>query len=62
MTEEEFYQNAAINAMQGLMEIGGKLGFVMDTLPKFLAEQSFNIADKMLEEYKKRRSKNGLDS
>ena len=62
MTEEEFYQSAAINAMQGLMEIGGKLGFVVDALPKFLAEQSFNIADEMLKEYKKRRPKSGLNS
>ena len=55
MTEEEFYQNAALEAMQGLMEIGwGKLGAVIDALPEFLAKHSFNIADKMLEEYKKR--------
>ncbi len=36
MTEEEFYQNAAISAMQGLMEIGGKLGLVIDAFPEFL--------------------------
>lgn len=59
MTEEEFYQNAALEAMQGLMEIGwGKLGLVIDAFPEFLAEHSFNIADKMLEEYK-RRKQNG---
>jgi hypothetical protein len=55
MTDEEFYQNAALEAMQGLMEIGGKLGLVIDAFPNFLAEHSFNIADKMLEEYKRRR-------
>ena len=54
MTEEEFYQNAALEAMQGLMEVGGKLGLVIDAFPDFLAHHSFNIADKMLEEYKRR--------
>jgi len=57
MTEEEFYQNAAISAMQGLMEIGGKLGLVVDAFPEFLAEHSFKIADELLKEYKKRRPK-----
>ncbi len=57
MTEEEFYQNAAIEAMQGLMEIGGKLGLVIDAFPDFLAKHSFDIADKMLEEYKKKERK-----
>lgn len=60
MTEEEFYQNSAINAMQGLMEIGGKLGMVIDALPDFLVKHSFDIADKMLEEYKKRKPKSNL--
>lgn len=55
MTEEEFYQNAAIEAMQGLMEIGGKLGLLIDAFPDFLARHSFDIAEKMLEEYKRRR-------
>lgn len=58
MTEEEFYQNAALEAMQGLMEVGGKLGLVIDAFPDFLARHSFDIADKMLEEYK-RRKQNG---
>lgn len=55
MTEEEFYQSAAINAMQGLMEIGGKTGVVVELLPDFLVKHSFNIADRMLEEYRKRK-------
>lgn len=54
MTELEFYQNAALEAMQGLMEVGGKLGLVIDAFPEFLAKHSFDIAEKMLEEYKKR--------
>jgi len=58
MTEEEFYQNAAIEAMQGLMEIGGKAGLVVEAFPDFIAHHSFDIADKMLEEYK-RRKQNG---
>ena len=32
--------------MQGLMEIGGKLGMVIDTFPDFLAKHSFDIARK----------------
>lgn len=55
MTEEEFYQNAALEAMQGLMEIGGKIGLVIDAFPDFLAHHSFDIAEKMLEEYKRRK-------
>lgn len=58
MTEEEFYHNAALGAMQGLMEIGGKLSLAMDAFPEFIAKHSFNIADEMLEEYK-RRKQNG---
>ena len=57
MTEEEFYQNAALGAMQGLMEVGGKLGLVIDAFPDFLAHHSFDIADRMLEEYKRRQQK-----
>lgn len=62
MTEEEFYQSAAINAMQGLMEIGGKAGLLIEALPDFLVKHSFDIADKMLEEYKKRKPKSDLNS
>ena len=54
MTEKEFYQNAALEAMHGLMEIGGKLGLAIDAFPDFLVHHSFKIADKMLEEYQKR--------
>lgn len=57
MTDLEFYQNVALEAMQGLMEIGcGKLGLVLDAFPDFLASESFRIADKMLEEYKRRKN------
>lgn len=62
MTEEEFYQNSAISAMQGLMETGGKMGLVIDVFPEFLAEHSFKIADEMLKEYRKRKSKSDLNS
>lgn len=55
MTDLEFYQNAALEAMQGLMEIGGKLGLLIDAFPDFLAHHSFDIAEKMLEEYKRRK-------
>ena len=55
MSDEEFYDNAVLDAMQGLMEIGGKFGLLFDSFPSFLAKMSFKIADKMLEERIKRR-------
>lgn len=60
MTEEEFYQNTVISSMQGLMEIGGKIGIAIELFPDFLVKHSFDIADKMLEEYKKRKPKSNL--
>ena len=55
MTDEEFYDNAVLNTQQGLMEMGGKLALLFDSFPSFLARMSFRIADKMLEERKRRR-------
>lgn len=55
MNDEEFYDNAVIEAMQGLMEMGGKLALLFDSFPGFLARMSFRIADKMLEERIRRR-------
>lgn len=56
MTEEEkqFYLDAAINAMQGLMENSTKLGVLVDLDLRLLAKRSFDTADHMLEEYRKR--------
>ena len=56
MTEEEksFYQQAAIAAMQGIQEANSRLGLVADLVPSKLAVASFNIADAMLEELRKR--------
>ena len=56
LTEEEksFYEQAAIAAMQGIQETNSRLGLVADLVPRKLAEQSFSIADAMLEEHRKR--------
>ena len=54
MSEEEFWQNAALYAMQGIQETGHYVGLAADLAPQVLAEKSFNIADAMLEEMRKR--------
>lgn len=52
MSDLEFYANCAIAAMQGLMENGTKFSEIAAVLlPKKLANEAFNIADAMLEEY-----------
>ena len=45
--------NAAISALQGLME-NGKINTVMDLAPSFLASRSVTIADALVDELKKR--------
>jgi hypothetical protein len=55
MNEEQFYQECAISALQGIMEMGGKLGVIAELLPEKVAEHAFDFADHMLEEYRKRR-------
>lgn len=55
MNDKEFYMNCAIAAMQGMMESGTKFSEIAAVLlPKKLANEAFNIADAMLEEYRKR--------
>jgi len=55
MTYKEFYANCAIAAMQGIQECDIKIeGIAAIAFPKGLARLSFDIADAMLEEYRKR--------
>ena len=56
MTDKEFYANCAIAAMQGILESGIKFAEISAILlPKKLANEAFNIADAMMEEYKNRK-------
>ena len=54
MDINEFYQQCAIAAMQGIQETNCKIGLVADFLPKELAVKAFDIADVMVKEYRKR--------
>lgn len=49
-----FRMQAALYAMQGIQESNNYLGSIADFTPKLLAARSFEIADAMLEELKKR--------
>ena len=52
---KDFYEQAAISAMQGLQENDSKIFSIAEDLtPKILAKFSFLIADCMLEEYIKK--------
>ena len=46
----DFYNQAAIAAMQGIQEANSKIGLVSDLLPHELAKRAFDIADAMLME------------
>ena len=48
MNEEQFYQECAISALQGIIEMGGKLGVLAELLPEKVAEHAFDFADHML--------------
>lgn len=53
--EIRFWENAALNAMQGLMESQIKAESAIGIVaPDILARESFRIADAMLEEYRRR--------
>lgn len=54
MKEQEFYLTAALYAMQGMQEMGGNLGVIAELVPNEVAKRSFDFADAMLEEAKKR--------
>ena len=53
--EIRFWESAALNAMQGLMESQIKAESAIGVVaPEILARESFRIADAMLEEYRRR--------
>jgi hypothetical protein len=53
--EIRFWENAALNAMQGLMESQIKAESAIGVVaPEILAKESFRIADAMLKEYRRR--------
>lgn len=53
--EIRFWESAALNAMQGLMESQIKAESAIGVVaPDILARESFRIADAMLEEYRRR--------
>ncbi len=55
MEEREFYTTAALYAMQGIQESGYRIeGALATIMPNKLAMLSFEIADAMLSEYRKR--------
>ena len=49
---EQIRINAAISAMQGVLE-SGKLGMVLEVAPDVVARQSVKLADALVEELKK---------
>ncbi len=49
---EEIRINAAISAMQGVLE-SGKLGQILEVTPEIVAKQSVRMADALSEELKK---------
>ena len=49
---EQIRINAAISAMQGVLE-SGKLGMVLEAAPDVVAKQSVKLADALVEELKK---------
>lgn len=57
MDMEDFYQQCAIAAMQGLQEGGRVLGVVSDVMAKATARIAFDMADAMMEEYSRRKGK-----
>ena len=48
---EQVRINAAISAMQGVLE-SGKLGMVLEVVPEVVAKQSVKLADALVEELK----------
>ena len=52
MTDKEFYQQAVLSALQGILE--GKGGFVGEAFTTLLARDAFRIADALMAEYKYR--------
>jgi hypothetical protein len=60
--EWRFYENAALYAMQGFMESPIKAETAISVaVPEVLAEESFKVADAMLEKYREKMKKFGAD-
>lgn len=54
-SEQIFYENAAIYAMQGFMECMLKSEAMISVIaPEVLAEESFKVADAMLKKYREK--------
>lgn len=49
---DEVRINAAISAMQGVLE-SGKLGMVLEAAPEVVAKQAVRLADALIEELNK---------
>lgn len=49
---EQIRINAAISAMQGVLE-SGKLGMILEVAPDVVARQSVKLADALVDELKK---------
>lgn len=60
--ERRFYENAALYAMQGFIESPIKAETAIGVAaPEILAEESFKVADAMLDKYREKMKKFGAD-
>ena len=60
--ERRFYENAALYAMQGFIESPVKAETAISVaVPEILAEESFKVADAMLEKYREKMKKFSVD-
>ena len=57
---EEVRINAAISAMQGVLE-GGKVGELLELSPYIVAKQSIRLANCLVEELKKSKTNDDLE-
>ncbi len=60
MDINEIRANAAISAMQGILE-SGKLGEVLELTPSLVAKQSVRLANELVNELNKRTSNDELE-
>lgn len=59
MNWEEVRVNAAISALQGILE-SGKFGEILELAPSIVAKQSVRLADALVEELKRNKSNDDL--
>lgn len=57
---EQVRINAAISAMQGVLE-SGKLGMVLEAAPEVVARQAVRLANCLVEELKRNKSNDDLE-